>query len=103
MASVTEMNVALALYALTALCANVVASLATTPIQLTVPSAVRAQAITFGGFLLAVIAGGGGPFFIGLANDQLFGESGIGNSIKLVAGLAWALGFVGLVLSWVLI
>ncbi len=100
MTHVSDMNLALVFYGLTAMSANVVASLATTPIQLTVPSAVRAQAITTGGFLLAVIGGGGGPFFVGLANDEIFGESGIGDSIMLVCGSAWAIGVALLILCW---
>lgn len=97
-----DLNTALVCFALTAMAANVLASLATTPIQLTVPAAVRAQAITFGGFLLAIIAGGGGPFFVGLANDRLFGEAGIGDSITLIAGVAWALGLTLLTVSWII-
>jgi hypothetical protein len=65
-----------------------------------VPSAVRAQAITFGGFMLAIIGGGGGPFFVGLASDTLFGEANIGQSIALVAGIAWTLGLTSLLVCW---
>lgn len=100
MTTVSDMNVALAVYGFTALTANVVASLATTPIQLTVPSAVRAQAITFGGFMLAIIGGGGGPFLVGLASDLLFGEAAIGKSIALVSGIAWAGGLTSLLICW---
>jgi MFS family permease len=94
-----SLPVALVLYGAAALALNVVASLATAPIVLVVPNNVRAQAITVGGFILAVIGGGGGPFLVGLFTDQLFGEAGVGQSIALTAGIVWLAGLACLLVS----
>jgi MFS family permease len=66
-----------------------VASLATAPMLLVMPSAVRGRSIAAGGFLLAVIGGGGGPLLVGLMTDFVFrDEAKLGWSIALVCGVS---------------
>lgn len=85
--------VALALYGLLAFSFSLVASLATAPILLVLPSGVRGRGIAAGGFLLAVVGGGGGPLLVGLVTDQVFGdEARLGWSISLVCGVAVVVG-----------
>lgn len=96
----SALPVALALYGAAALSLNVVASLATAPIILVVPAHVRAQAITVGGFILAVVGAGGGPFLVGLFTDTLFrDEAAVGQSIALTAGIVWLGGLASLLVA----
>jgi hypothetical protein len=72
---------------------STVASLATAPMLLVMPSAVRGRSIAAGGFLLAVVGGGGGPLLVGLLTDYVFrDEAKLGWSIAIVCGVAVALG-----------
>jgi MFS family permease len=97
---VGALPLALVLYGAAALALNVVASLATAPVVLAVPAHVRAQAVTVGGFILAVIGGGGGPYLVGLFTDRLFrDEAAVGQSLALTAGIVWLLGLACLVIS----
>jgi MFS family permease len=96
----SALPLALMLYGAAALSLNVVASLATAPIVLVMPPNVRAQAITVGGFILAVVGAGGGPYLVGLFTDVLFrDEAAVGQSIALTAGIAWLAGLACLLVS----
>lgn len=80
---------ALVLYGVLAFSFSAIASLATAPMLLVMPSAVRGQSIAAGGFLLAVVGGGGGPLLVGVITDYVFAdESKLGWSISLVCGLS---------------
>ena len=84
---------ALVLYSVLAFSFSAVASLATAPMLLVMPSAVRGQSIAAGGFLLAVVGGGGGPLLVGVITDYVFAdESKLGWSISLVCGISVVLG-----------
>lgn len=88
---------AVAFYAAAGFFGSLVATLATTPIQLSVPNAVRAQAIAIGGFILAVIGGGGGPYFVGAISDYVFhDEAAVGQSVAVVSAIASLAGVVSL-------
>lgn len=88
---------ALALYGALAFSFSAIASLATAPMLLVMPSAVRGQSIAAGGFLLAVFGGGGGPLLVGLVTDNVFrDESKLGWSIALVCGVSVAMGVVAI-------
>lgn len=90
---VPNYTLALALFSALAFSFSAIASLATAPMLLVMPSAVRGQSIAAGGFLLAVVGGGGGPLAVGLATDYLFqDEAKLGWSISLVCGISVAAG-----------
>jgi MFS family permease len=90
---VPNYTLALVLYGVLAFSFSTVASLATAPMLLVMPSAVRGRSIAAGGFLLAVVGGGGGPLLVGLLTDYVFrDEAKLGWSIAIVCGVAVALG-----------
>ena len=90
---VPSFEAALALYAVLAFSFSLIASLATAPMLLVLPSAVRGRSIAAGGFLLAVVGGGGGPLLVGLMTDHVFGdEARLGQSISIVCGTAVIIG-----------
>jgi MFS family permease len=76
---------AAALFAAAIFALSLMSAMATVPIQLLAPPTVRAQMIAVGGFLLAVIAAGGGPFEVGFVTDRLFrDEHKVGLSLAAV-------------------
>lgn len=94
---VPNYTLALALYSALAFSFSAVASLATAPMLLVMPSAVRGQSIAAGGFLLAVFGGGGGPLFVGVVTDYVFrDEAKLGWSISLVCGISVAAGITSM-------
>lgn len=89
--------VALVLYGALAFSFSAVASLATAPMLLVMPSAVRGQSVAAGGFLLAVVGGGGGPLLVGLVTDHVLqDEAELGTSIAIVCGMSVALGVIAM-------
>ena len=97
----TSYKVALSFYGLSGLVAGIATSLATAPIQLTASAQARAQSIAVGGFLLAVIGAGGGPFFVGFLTDHLFGDpSAVGQSLALVAVASAVAGLPLMFVAW---
>lgn len=94
---VPNYTLALVLFGVLAFSFSAVASLATAPMLLVMPSAVRGQSIAAGGFLLAVVGGGGGPLLVGLVTDYLLrDESRIGISISIVCGSSVAAGTIAM-------
>ena len=90
---VPSYTLALALFSAVAFSFSAIASLATAPMLLVMPSAVRGQSIAAGGFLLAVVGGGGGPLAVGMVTDYVFrDEAQLGFSIALVCGCSVAAG-----------
>jgi MFS family permease len=88
---------ALVLFSAVAFSFSAIASLATAPMLLVMPSAVRGQSIAAGGFLLAVIGGGGGPLAVGVVTDYVLrDESKIGWSIALVCGVSVTAGVMSM-------
>jgi MFS family permease len=94
---VPNYSAALALYGALAFSFSAIASLATAPMLLVMPSGVRGQSIAAGGFLLAVFGGGGGPLLVGLVTDNVFqDEAKLGWSIALVCATSVVLGVVAI-------
>jgi MFS family permease len=94
---VPSYTLALVLFSAVAFSFSAIASLATAPMLLVMPSAVRGQSIAAGGFLLAVVGGGGGPLAVGMVTDYVLrDEAKIGWSIALVCGVSVAAGVVAM-------
>ena len=90
---VPNYTLALMLFSAVAFSFSAIASLATAPMLLVMPSAVRGQSIAAGGFLLAVVGGGGGPLAVGMVTDYVLrDEAKLGLSISLVCGTSVVIG-----------
>ena len=88
---------ALIAYGVLAFSFSAIASLATAPMLLVMPSAVRGQSIAAGGFLLAVFGGGGGPLLVGVVTDYVLrDEAKLGVSIAIVCGTSVIAGVISM-------
>jgi MFS family permease len=77
---------ALVCYAAAAFGFSLVAPLATAPLLLTVPSALRGRFLAAGGALLAIVGAGGGPLLIGFVTDSvLHDEALLGRAMAIVS------------------
>jgi MFS family permease len=94
---VPNYTVALVAYGALAFSFSAIASLATAPMLLVMPSAVRGQSIAAGGFLLAVFGGGGGPLLVGIVTDYVLrDEAKLGLSIAIVCGTSVTAGVLAM-------